>query len=448
MKTGRSPRWPAVVLAGLLAVMPAMARAQDDVPDLKKQIKALTERLDRIETQQQRAPFPGEALERKPSPPQAQTVYDEGFWFVGPDDKLKIGGATQFDGRFYEGGNPSHDTFQVRRTRLYATGVLEHIWGYMVMAKWDRGTPALHFAWLEYQQYPFARLRLGQFKQPYSLEGVNSDHYFDFNERSLWVANLLQLEDLGVMAHGKLWGQRLEYGLGVFNGRGANKDDANDEKETVGQLTLVPFRVLDAPGWKGLHLSLSGSDSKMEDDLKGSTFKTAAQTPFWTFAGAVIPKGRKTRTSAEAEWFIGPGSLKGGIHRAALNTLRFGTVEKDLAIDGWVVSGSYILTGEKKLRNKPVIPAAEFNPGERGGGAVEIAARYEQFRGQRDLLTAGFFTGTAGVSAWTVGLNWYLNRHMRCLFHYQDTRFDDPVAVHGENIDGEKTLMFRTQFEI
>jgi phosphate-selective porin OprO/OprP len=318
----------------------------------------------------------------------------------------------------------------------------------MVMGKWDRGIPALHFGWLEYQQYPFMRVRFGQFKEPYSLEGVNSDQYFDFNERSLWVANLLQLEDLGVMVHGKLWAQRLEYGLGVFNGRGANQDDTNDQKEIVGQLTLVPFRGLDSPWWKGLHLSVSGADSKMEDDLKTASFKTAARTTFWAFASTVTPQGHKTRTSAEIEWYMGPGSLKGGVHRVALNTLQLGALEKDLAIGGWVVSGNYVLTGENKPRNKPVIPAAEFNPAKHGWGAIEVNVRYEQFRGPRDLFEQGFFTGTPAVVSWTTGFNWHLNRHMKSLVHYQDTRFDDPIDVLGEKIDSEKTLTFRIQFEI
>jgi phosphate-selective porin len=95
-----------------------------------------------------------------------------------------------------------------------------------------------------------------------------------------------------------------------------------------------------------------------------------------------------------------------------------------------------------------VIPAAEFNPAKHGWGAIEVNVRYEQFRGPRDLFEQGFFTGTPAVVSWTTGFNWHLNRHMKSLVHYQDTRFDDPIDVLGEKIDSEKTLTFRIQFEI
>ena len=377
-----------------------------------------------------------------------ESTYDEGFWFVGPDDKLRIGGSGQFDARFYEQGNPGDNTFQVRRARLYATGVLEENWGYMVMARWDRGSANLHWAWVESQHVPYARFRMGQFKEPYTVEGVNSDQHFDFNERSLWVSNLVQLEDIGIMLYGKCLDQRLEYALGAFNGRGKEKDDTNDDKEVVGQLTLAPWHNSDARSVKGLNLSFSGSHSHMEeDDLKSASYTTAAQTKFWTYASTVAATGSKDRASAELEWLIGPASIKGGVHEARLGDLQMAGMEESVTVDGWSVWGTWLLTGEDKPRNKAVVPKAAFDPKKGTWGAWELAARYEQFKADRELFKQGFLTGTNQADSTTVGLNWYMNRHMKTLLDFQTTQFRDSVTLNGSPVSHENTLTLRFQFD-
>ncbi len=376
-----------------------------------------------------------------------QSVYDDGFWWIGADDKLRVGGQAQIDTRVSTSGSPEISTFQIRRARIYGTGVLDEKWGYMVMGKWDRGTVGLHFAWIESQHTPFARIRFGQFKEPYSLEAVNSDQYFDFDERSLWMANLSQAEDLGAMLYGKFLENHVEYGLGVFNGRGKEKDDTNEAKEVVGQITFLPLQKSESDWFKGLLISFSGAITKLEDDLKSSSYTTAAQTKFWTYSSGVTPLGNKTRASAELEWNIGSGSLKGGAHQARFDTLQNAAVQDNITISGWSVSGSYILTGEKKPRNRPVIPEKSFDPDRGGWGAWELAARYEQLIGDRKALDDGIMSGAPRTSSYTLGLNCYLNRHMRSMFDFQNTSFSDPVLVHGTPILDESTFKFRIQFE-
>lgn len=60
------------------------------------------------------------SAETKQPKPEATSIYDEGFWFIGPDDKLRIGASVQLESRFDLGG-PANSTFQIRRARLYAT---------------------------------------------------------------------------------------------------------------------------------------------------------------------------------------------------------------------------------------------------------------------------------------------------------------------------------------
>ncbi len=451
---------------------------QDEILELKKIIGGLTDRLGKLEKvvreQQQKPqpepapppaatggnaeaaaskPKPAGALldsilgEKKAKPPQLENIYDEGFWFVGPHDKLKMGAILQIDDRYFLGGSPGDDTFQIRRARLYATGVLGEKWGYMLMPRWDRGTAGLHFAWIESQHLPWMRVRVGQFKEPYSLEGVNSDLYLDFDERSTWVANMVQIEDIGAMIYGKLFDEHVEYGVGAFNGRGKDRSDTNDEKEISAQLTFVPFRTSNEELLQDLYISFSGSVSKMEDDLRNSSFQTGAQTPFLTFAGGVDPQGDKERASAEIEWFAGPASVRGGAHHGRLNDLHLGSTQADFNIEGWTVSASWLLTGEDKPRNKPVKPKADFNPAKDGWGAFELATRYDVFEADPQLVRQGFATGTTCVNTFTVGFNWYFNKNMVLKLDYQNASFAGPVVFNGESVVDENTLTGRMQLE-
>lgn len=425
--------------------------AQDDVADLKRQIQELSRRIEQIEKKQQEPPPVGvidQALDKKPSGKELQTIFDEGFWFVGADDKLKIGASGQFDYRwFVPTSDGSDDTFVLRRARFYATGVLEHYWGYMLMARYDNFVPNLHFAWVESQHLPWLRFRMGLFKEPFSLEGLHSDAYWDFTERSMVVSNLLLLEDLGAMIYGKVWEDRIEYGVGAFTGRGRLGTDTNDDKDAVGRLVLVPFKTLDAPAIQKLAFGLSGSMGEQEESLAGNRFRTQGGTPLWTYATGVTHDGDLSRWGTDVEWIWGPASLKAEYLSTNTQEIRLAGASEDLSAGGVYVQATYLLTGEDKPRNRPVAPAEDFDPGAGKWGAFELAARYERFWLEQNLITRGFAAGIDGADAFTIGLNWYLNRHMKAAIDFEHVDFNDPLRVGGRFEDEENAILMRLQFE-
>lgn len=181
---------------------------------------------------------------RGPTPEEKrlETIYDDGFYLRGMDDTIKIGGWYQFDGRLYlNEGYPIADTFTNRRARLDVRGVLENDWGYRLYATFI-GSPVIKEAWLEYQHFPFARLKLGQFKEPFSLESQYSSRWIDFVERSMGVTALQPGEDIGVMVFGNFWDSRVVYGIGAFNGQGIDEDAVVDDKDVTGRVAVQPFR--------------------------------------------------------------------------------------------------------------------------------------------------------------------------------------------------------------
>lgn len=418
-----------LVAAILLVQQEEMERLRKDLEESKRKQAEMEQRLDALDPKQE------------PKEKQAETIFDEGFWFVGKDDKLRVGGTGQLDGRFFLENEDGDSNFLVRRARIFGTGVLEEKFGYMVMGRWDQQTPALHFAWLESQHLPWARFRVGLFKEPFSMEGLHSDQYWDFVERSLGVSNFLQLEDIGAMLYGKFWDDRIEYGVGVFNGRGRSLEN-NADKEYVARIVVAPFHkavdVLDH-----FYVGVSGSIGGQKETLSGTTFKTGAGTNVWTWATTTTVEDDRVRWGVDLEWLFGSAAI-----RAEYIDVDWGDVVRGAAIDrftgsGWFVEGAYVLTGEKKRRNKPVLPETNFAPADGAWGAWELAARYEELKLDEGALSQGMATGTDEVNGITLGVNWYPNRHMAVKMDWHHLWFDDAI---GGN-DDESVLTLRFQFE-
>ncbi|MBI4546123.1 MAG: hypothetical protein HY703_13065 [Gemmatimonadetes bacterium] len=438
----KNTRVALVILALPLLYKPAFGQEQE-IAELKKKNQELEERVKRLEEKQQLI----EKMfgEKQEDPTHAETVFDEGFFFVGADDVLRIGSSAQLDVRIFAGGE-GDNTFLVRRARVFATGVLEDKFGYMVMPRWDNGVATLHFAWLESSHSPYASLRIGQFKEPLSLEGLHSDQYWDFVERSLIVSTQLPLEDLGILLYGKFWRQRIEYGLGWFNGRGKNLTDNNDDKDVAARIVLTPWKHARARLLRNLNLGVSYSRGENEESLGGSRFRTGAGTTFWTFGAGTVQSDDRTRLGFDLEWIFGPASIKTEYLEQDWGGLARASVREDLTIDGWYVLGSYLLTGDEKRRNKPVVPKAKFDPAKGTWGAWEVAARYEEFRADQDVISSGIATGTNKVTGWSVGINWYPNRHMKAVLGFQHLEFEDALTTNGTSQDNEDVLTFRFQF--
>ena len=115
-----------------------------------------------------------------------------------------------------------------------------------------------------------------------------------------------------------------------------------------------------------------------------------------------------------------------------------GAVHQRLDNSAWQVTASYVLTGEKASYTG-VVPENPFNPLDGRWGAFELAARV----GQLDVDSDAFANyGTAAKSDyladstksaseamnWGVGLNWYLNRDVKLMLDYDQTKFKGGAA--------------------
>jgi phosphate-selective porin OprO/OprP len=471
-----------LALLTLLLILPfRAATAENSVQDLQKRIEQLEDTMERqeeqlkanekklqelkkeIEAQQNKTgkedkqttkEVVKEILQglrmdyREPTPEEKrlETIYDDGFYLRGKDDVIKIGGWYQVDGRFYlDDNHPTADTFTNRRARLDIRGVLEYHWGYRLYATLV-GSPVLQEAWLAYQRFPFVRLKLGQFKEPFSLESQYSARWIDFVERSMGVTALQPGEDIGVMLYGRPWGSRVEYGIGYFNGQGRDADAVVDDKDLTGRMAVQPFRQQKGSLLQNLYVGGSFGIGNNENDFGNFGFKTAGRTTFNKFASDAQAAGDFIRYDAELEWLKGPFDFTTELIGTHWDNITAGNEAGELTVNSWYVTLSYVLTGEDAQRNKPIKPFKNLDVKEGGWGAWQLLGRYEHFWTDQELLEKNIAIGTDGADAYSLGLTWWPNVHLKFMLNYVYTSFDDEISVSDQKLDDENVILVRGQF--
>ena len=184
---------------------------------------------------------------------------------------------------------------------------------------------------------------------------------------------------------------------------------------------------------KGSPIGGAATISKVSDDsfrpngLRGRTAVTQD-----TFYESVYVKGKRYRYETDMDWTIGSGSVRTE-YTYVLDQRKgqsFGNEDlPDARYRAWYVSGTYILTGERKTR--PVKAGDDFLRG--GFGAVEVAARVERIWfdsvDQSDIAFANPRAYTILPSdnkVFTSGVNWTLNRFTKLQFNLIREQIGNP----------------------
>jgi phosphate-selective porin OprO/OprP len=372
----------------------------------------------------------------------------DGFGFKSGegDFQLNTSGYVQADGRAFTGGGGSQvDTFLLRRVRPVLQGTLYKYIGFRVMPDFGEGKAVLQDAYLELRYFPAASLRAGKFKAPFGLERLQSAIDLKFVERGL-PTDLVPNRDLGVQLGGDLANSRLTYAFGLFNGTpdgGSVDTDTNDGKDFVARVFGTPFPGAGRLGFMG-GLGVGFAVSAGTQDGALPSFKSSAQSTFFTYANGVTASGGRTRYSPQAHYYYGPFGLIAELVRSNQSVAKSGA-RSELSNSSWQVAGSYLLTGDKATF-KRLSPLRDFNIGAGTWGAWELVARI----GELSVDPKAFALGLADPSksarrahAWAVGVNWYLNRNVKIGLNYERTSFTGGTA--GGDRDSEGTVLSRFQ---
>ena len=435
--------------------------------------------------------------------------FRDGITFESSDKKysLSIRGRTELDYRYF-GGNDglNANTFDLRRAYLSAEGKLYDNYEYRVRANYstlngptttvctavgvtsatdptprctstaavaNTSNTSLDEAWLNINWWKAAQFKFGQFKMPYSMEQMQTELYTDFQERSMGDV-ISPGKERGI----QVWGyptDGLYYALAYSNGQGVNANDTNNivDGQDVFARGTVNFPELFGSKQFIAHMGTSYSNGKIPvaSALTGRTEGRGIQ--FFVpdaFTGNDVDR---TRYGVEGALAFGPVKFQTEFMRASFSgksaasaTAVATNYDKD--VDAYYASLVWAITGENYAdfyrnglfsRFKPI-----NNFGLKGGGwgAWELGLRYSKFDASNFQKTTAArvgsgvipTNGTNAADAFTVGLKWLPNPHVRLMLNYIETKFDTPTVITNTGrtgvtatTDKEHAVTFRAQVD-
>lgn len=404
------------VAASLFAVLPALAGAQEPVSD---------SRLEALEAQVR-------ALEARVSADgRGLNISTDAFSF-------RFNALIHADARWWVGDAvpQSEDSFLLRRLRPTFQGTVGKLVAYRLTPEFADGNASIIDAYVDLRFSPAATLRVGKVKGPVGLERLQGGAALTFIERGL-PTELAPNREVGLQLQGTLAERRLQYVVGVYNGSrdGSNAGTSDDDgrKEVALRLFYEPV--------PGVGLGIAGSHGSKYGQAPRN-YATVDRRTAISFAPGTQYDGDATRISPQAYVYRGPAGLLAEYIQSR-QALVNGASRADVTHAAWQVVGSWVLTGES-ASFRGVRPQRPFQPGESGWGAVELAARVGALDLDDDSLRYGFIAanGVESVRNVGVGVNWYLNGHVKLALNYNQSRFNN---AGGADRDDEKSIFTRLQ---
>ena len=491
MRATRCKRWRAIVV-GFIAVMSGGFHSKgwsEDLPPpavstptpaleqrldrLDQQIRALQRQLDTNQSAQTKNTnlfaIPGQPASSQNPPAGEATAGRSGFALQSTDGNyvLRFQGLVQADGRFYtgDGANARHysaatagtvaaDQFLLRRVRPILSGSLFHIYDFFIQPDFGGGVTAIYDAYLDIRPWTAANLRVGKFKTPLGLERLQTDSYLTFPERSL-TADLTPQRDTGLELFGAFAGNALTYQASLTNGvqdGGYTPDsDANNAKEGTLRIFARPFQHSSTPGLTGLGVGVAGGYAANNSTGSGlPAYRTAAgQEQFFIYASGVAFDGQRSHIVPQANYYAGPLGVYGEYVQDA-QAARVGALSSRLTNTAWQGAASWVLTGEN-ASYVGVAPDKPFDPRARTWGAFELAARVHQLQIDPDTFRLGYAAPSISASratAYTLGLNWYLNKFVKFYVDYEETWFKGGAGTAASVSDRPIERVIDTRWQV
>jgi phosphate-selective porin OprO and OprP len=446
---------PAAVVAPVAAT--AVAATQD--PATEERLKALEERIRQLTDELkavkegQKPEALGKVVDEKLKKQKPLAGWNNGFFWESADgeNKLRLRGYLQSDfrGATTPTGRTNTDTFFLRRVRPIFEGTVQKYVDFRIMPDFGGGATVLQDAYLQLNYFPSAQIRVGKFKEPVSLERLQSGSELLFVERSI-ANNLAPVRDVGIQIGGPVLGGKAEYQIGLFNGvqdGGSADGDAGNDKDLAARVFLTPFKKNAKSVLNGLGIGVSMTNGSHDEVSAGVlNYRTASRASFYRPTAGTTGDGRVLRLAPQLYYFYGPFGLMGE-YITSKQELVNGAAKGDIKNRAYFVQASYVLTGEKNSY-RGVTPRKPFDPKKGTWGAFELAARYSRVDIDDDAFTLGFAdpaTSVGAASAFTIGLNWYLNRALKLQLNYERTTFDRKIPFGANTTDHEDVFLARFQ---
>lgn len=380
---------------------------------------------------------------------------------------VKINGVFQIDSGWVNQDQASKDRYgeikdgvDFRRARLAASGALTDVTNYFFQMDFAFfGRPTFTDLWVEQTDIPIlGNVRVGQWKQPFSLEVVSSFRYTTFAERSVLFQPFTPFRHIGIGFYNRNEALTSTWAGSAF---AAGNDQFGGSISTAGgigtaeRITWLPQYDEPSGGRYYTHLGLGHYFSAPNDH--NVNFRTIPELYIGQFnQSASGPNQQPTPTTtngmpffvatgnlsvynynvlgSELLWVRGPLSLQA---EGMLNIVNQ-TAGDNLYFTGGYATLGYFLTGEHRPYDRRAGAIDRIKPFENvfrvrsregvcgGWGAWEVAARISTLNLNGNYTAgppsgsspAGSLTGGGIITDTTLGLNWYLNAYLKAQLNY------------------------------
>lgn len=457
--------------------------------------------------------------------------YDGIFFLRDADDnfRLYVQGRVHVDFASYFGpglgllppGNELRDTFFLRRVRPELSGELFHRWQWQLSAELGptatdnlAGTsggrscaqdangvlqcsdqsstietgsvkPAPTDAFINYIVDPALNIQVGQFLLPFTFENRMSDNTTPFIERSLPVRSIgvpLQ-RDIGAMVWGEPKNRLLYYSVGIYNGDGPNRLNADDRFDVSGRVLVRPLAVAGNGSLRDLQIGVSARGGSRDARLVGydmPSMTTQEGYAFWkpTYKDStgrlvhILPSTTQGAFGADVFVPVGPIDAIGELIYSTTNTreaadgyqltgqnLRAG----DLSGVGWYGQIGVWVVGDRSVigfpsYGKPTHVDLDKPAPSRPIHAMELLAKFEQLRMQYEGASRGGANDTKtpnggiNVDDLELGATYWATKHVRVSANYAFYVFSDralwPATALAAKVDDSAKAQGHTLNEI
>jgi phosphate-selective porin len=312
----------------------------------------------------------------------------------GPELKLVLGGFMQanfedgdvsaFEGRF--GQTALKDRFRLRRARINLTGEFAEQFDFKIEGDFGQGdglnSSRTAFSgtdiFVNWHQFPWAQVKVGQWKAPFGLEQTTPDTALYIIERSLPTGALTPERQIGVQLWGKplatVWPDQkdlLTYYAGIFNGNGRNiTNNDNNNFMYVGRLESTLFK---SKIWGQESFVKLGADVLNSRDDAGTNISPSLNL-LVNADGSLSPftlptAAERTAWSVDAWLKLGPFDLIGEYLEEYVNGRTVNSVPgmPDFTTNGYYITAGYFLI-PKKLQL--AMRWEDLNPGQKGNDGI------------------------------------------------------------------------------
>ena len=363
---------------------------------------------------------------------------------------VKLSGYGMIQYQYSGQKNAESNSFNIRMGRIALEGRIADDFYWKTQIQFNGNTsnlgssPRMVDLFAEWQKYDYFKVKIGQFKNPFTFE--NPMHPIDqgFMGYSQNVSKLAGFSDragehasngrdIGLQLQGDFLKNAngrnlLHYQIGVFNGQGTNTKDVDNQKNVIGGVWVMPV--------SGMRIGAFG----------------------WT--GSYARKGNWTETVADPTSSVSPDATKEITHTnevRSLNQNRY-AFSFEYKKDGWTVRSEYIhSTGKafaKSITNFNDANAKDCNLNEKIGdkaqgvyglviaplaqlpknSRIDIKARYDMYQpnGKNNMQKTQY----------EAGLNFHIGKRITILTEYALVN-DKTLAKHNYSMaDAEFCFRF------